>query len=400
MPTQTANEQFQDALIRHQTYLLRYSGWVRNRMNNILAKTEEDLVDKIRSRLANNIGLNTSVELNRLDNLMRSISTLRGKAWDEATELLEDEMVKLAQHEPVSITDSLKITMPVQIDTVLPSANLLRSIALSRPFQGRILKDWASSLEAEDLRQIQNAIQLGMTAGEDMSTIARRVVGTGALQGEDGVTALSRRQVQAITRTAVMHVSNASRTAFFLENSDIVTEEYFVATLDSRTTPICRAYDGKTFELGKGPIPPLHFNCRSLRIAAIDGTLLGDRPAKPYVESELLDEFAAENDLEDAYGSRDDLPYGSKGAYDKFRSNRIRQLIGPVPASTTYQIWMERQSTAFQNDTLGITKAKLFRAGLQLDRYVDRNGNELTLHELVQREAEYFRAAGLNPDNY
>lgn len=399
MAEKTANEQFYDALLRHQTYLLRFSGSVRNRVNNILAATELDLVDKIRSRLATNVGLTTPVEFKRLQSLMDSIAILRGKAWAEAGTVMEEEVVALALHEPVSISDTLKITLPVKIETVIPSARLLRSIALSRPFQGRILKDWAASIEADDLRRIHNAIQLGMTAGEDMATIARRVVGTQALSNEDGTLALTRQQVQAVTRTAVMHVSNASRTAFFLDNSDVVNMEYFVATLDSRTTPQCRANDGKRYELGKGPIPPLHFNCRSLRIAAIDGNLLGDRPAKPYVESQLLGEYAEENGLS-GIGSYDDLPYGTKGDYNKFKSGRIRELVGPIPAHIDYQTWMEGASRVFQDDTLGITKAKLFRGGLKLDRYVNRNGDELTLHELAGREAAAFRAVGLNPDDF
>lgn len=398
--TKTSNEQFMDAMIRHQTYLLRYSGSVRNRINAILAATEEDLADKIRSRLAGNKGFTTTSEFKRLDSLMIAVENIRNEAWEQSTELLEAEVVALSQHEPLSISNMLTITLPVQIETVLPTARLLRSIALSRPFQGRILKDWASSLEAEDLRQIHNAIQLGMTAGEDMQTIARRVVGTTTLYGEDGVTALSRRQVQAITRTAVMHVSNAARSAFFLENADVITQEYFVATLDARTTAICRSLDGKRFELGKGPIPPLHFNCRSLRIAAIDGNLLGDRPSNPTYEGQFLDEFAADEGIEQV-SSRDDLPYGTKGSYDKFVRKRARELIGPIPAVTTYQVWLEGQSVGFQNDLLGVTKAKLFRdGGLKLDRYVDRNGNELTLHELAQRERQAFIDAGLNPNDY
>jgi SPP1 gp7 family putative phage head morphogenesis protein len=397
----TANEELMDALIRHQTYLLRYSGYVRNRMWSILDESEESIADKIIARLANNKGLTTGVEFRRLEALVDAISTIRSEAWGEANEFLQQEMVKLALQETVSINDLVKVALPVQIETVMPTAGRLRAIATARPFQGRIMKDWAASMEAEDLRRIHSSIQTGMVAGEDMQSIARRVVGTRALAGTDGVTELTRRQVQAITRTAVMHVSNAARSAYFHENADIVTGEYFVATLDSRTTPICRANDGKTFDLGKGPVPPLHFNCRSLRIAAIDGTLLGDRPAKPFVERELLDQYQAERmNVPGKLKDRNDLPHGTKGDYDKWRRNRIRQLTGPVPASTTYNEWLKGQTKTFQDDTLGIEKAKLFRGGLPLDKFVNRNGDELTLGQLAKREKDAFRAAGLNPDDF
>jgi SPP1 gp7 family putative phage head morphogenesis protein len=40
----------------------------------------------------------------------------------------------------------------------------------------------------------------------------------------------------------------------------------YVATLDSRTSSICAALDGREFEYGKGPMPPQHFNCRSTTV--------------------------------------------------------------------------------------------------------------------------------------
>lgn len=396
----TANEELRDALIRHQTYLLRFSGALRNKIWDILDATEEDVGDRVRSRLAASTGLNVPVELRRLESLVASISLIRDRAWSEVDDVLKEEIVNLSLAESVSINDTVKITMPVQITTAMPTTRLLKSIALERPFQGSILGEWTENMRAADLRNLSNAVQLGMVAGEDMATVARRVVGTNLLGGADGATELTRKQVAALVRTAVMHVSNASRSAYFHENSDIITEEQFVATLDSRTTPVCRANDGKLFPLGEGPVPPLHFNCRSLRIAAIDGTLLGDRPAKPFVEKELVSEYAKDNDLGDIT-SRSDLPHGFKGDYDTWARGRVRELIGPVPATTTYQTWLEKQSVTFQNDTLGVTKGKLFRDGeLKLDKFVNRNGDELTLHELALTEKAAFRAAGLNPDEF
>jgi len=396
----TANEELRDALIRHQTYLLRFSSKLRNRIWEILGSTEEDIGERIRAKLRKNEGLNTPVEFRRLKALIEQIDTIRQGAWTKVDNHMRDELVALALHEPVAINNMLTVTMPVQIITTVPSTRLLRSIATSRPFQGHILSEWVDAMSVSDMQRIQTAVQLGMTAGEDMDTIARRVTGTTTMGGRDGMTELTRTQVQSITRTAVMHVSNAARTAFFQENSDVVTQEYFVATLDSRTTPVCRANDGKTFELGKGPVPPLHFNCRSLRVAAIDGTLLGDRPAKPFVERELLAEYAKKNNLGNI-ARRADLPHGTKGSFDTWARGRKRELIGPVPASTTYQTWLKTQSRAFQDDTLGVTKAKLFRDGdLKLDKFVDRNGAELTLHDLARIEKDAFIAAGLNPADF
>jgi SPP1 gp7 family putative phage head morphogenesis protein len=397
----TSNEILQDAMIRHQTFLLRYSGSVRNRMIEILDRTQEDISDKIRSKLAANAALTTRVEMRRLNALMESIAKIRSPAWKKANEVLEEEMVALSLAESVSIQNTVILALPVQIDVSMPSARMLRSIALARPFEGQILSEWAAGMEANDLRIMRNAIQLGMTAGEDMATIARRVTGSFAAQFADGTMQMTRNQIDSVVKTAVQHVANHSRTAWFMENSDIVELERFVATLDSRTTPQCRKEDGEQYPLGKGPIPPLHFRCRSLRIAALDGVLAGTRPAKPYVERELLAEWGDRNNLEIKVKSRSDLPHGTRGEYDKWARGRIREMVGPVPATTTYSSWMKSQSKAFQEDTLGVTKAKLFRdGGVTLDKFVNRNGDELTLAQLAKRERQGFIDAGLDPDRF
>lgn len=390
----TSNQEFYDALVRHQIYLLRYSGGLRNRINELLNKTEKDLNRLIKDRLSSHKGLNTPVEFRRLRLLQASLAAIRKESWKEVAKLFNEELTELAYQEPITTNAILKTSIPVLIETVLPQNRLLKSIVKSMPFEGRILKEWAKNLEDNDIRRIQNAVQVGMIMGEGSAAIAQRVVGIGA------ITELTRTQVEAVTRTAVQHISNNARDQFMRENSDIITAEQFVATLDSRTTPICRANDGKLFALGKGPRPPLHFGCRSLRIAHIDGTLMGDRPAKPLTEKMLVREYSEANNL-GKITERRHLPRGTKGSFDSWSRGRIRELTGPVPAHETYQTWLKKQSIAFQNDVLGITKAKLFRDGnLTLDKFVNRKGDELTLAQLAVKHAEAFKAAGLRPTDF
>lgn len=398
---QTANEALRDALIRHQVYLLRYSASLRNEMTALLDATEEDVASKIRDRLRNVKGLRTPGDVQRLQKLMDLIKSIRAEAWDQVGTHLEDQMKQLATSEPVFMAGIFSAISPVELtDLTIPADRQLIAIATSRPFEGRLLSEWAETMAAEDLRRIQAAIQMGMISGEGSEQIAQRVLGLGAFDGANGMTEITRRQVQSIVRTAVQAIANGARDDFFNENADILDAEVFVATLDSRTTAICRALDGKRFEVGKGPKPPLHFACRSLRVAAFDGEVLGNRPFKASVRGELLDEFARENDFEPV-ASRDDLPYGLKSAFDKFERQRVRELTGQVPAATTYQEWLKGQSASFQNEVLGKTKAQLFRdGGLTLDKYVTANGSELTLGQLANKYPDAFKRAGLNIDDY
>lgn len=394
----TTNELLQDALIRHEVYLLRYSGHLRNEMLKILNKSEAELSARI-GRVGSS-GLNTPVEWKRLEALQKALAAIRMGSWQQAIDYMMEQSIALAYQEPIWMSGIVQTLVPVTIETVIPTQRQLRAITTSRPFEGALLKDWASTMARSDIRRINAAVQAGMIAGESMDTIARRVLGTRAFGGVDGVTETARRQVDAITRTAVQHIANSSRRMFFDENADIVTEERFVATLDSRTTVVCASHDGEVFPRGEGPQPPLHFRCRSLRIMALNAEFLGERPAKPVTESEMLDSFTRENGLSPVR-NRDGLPRGFKGKYDQFRREEIRRRVGPIAAKTTYSEWLKGQSVAFQNEVLGVTKGKLFRqGGLTLDKFVDLNGGELTLGQLASKHAAAFEAAGINPAMY
>lgn len=310
------------------------------------------------------------------------------------------EMVNLAKAEPDFADGALKTVVPVVMETTLPPVSLLRSIVTSQPFQGKTLREWASSIARADLERIEGQIKIGLVQGEPSDAIARRVVGTVAQRGRNGVTEITRRNAAAITRTAVNAISNQARREFFKANSDVFQEELYVATLDSRTTPICRANDGKRFPIGQGPIPPLHFNCRSLRVAALDGEAIGSRPARSFTQRQLLREYARREGIR-VPASRDALPYGHKGAFDKFSQARVRELTGRVPSKVSYGEWLKRQTREFQDDVLGNTKARLFRrGGLDLDRFINRQGDELTLSQLARRERDAFIAAGLDPEDF
>lgn len=396
----TANEELMDALIRHQIYLLRYSGHVRNKITELLNRSEEDIATKIRGYRPPEKGLSTAVEFQRMQALQAAVGEMRKNAWGEVDAFFTDEMKALTYQEPIVLRNIVGTTLPVTVSTVLPSARLLKALVTDKPFEGRVMAEWVGTLQDNDIRRMYNAIQLGMVAGEPMDKITKRVVGSGTLKGSDGTTELTRRQVHAVTRTAVQHVANNARNAFFLENKDLVSLEQFVATLDSRTTPVCKARDGERYPLGKGPIPPLHYSCRSLRVAVFNAELLGFRPANPTTEKILVCEFASQKGL-GSIKDRDSLPRGTKGEYDKWAQKKVRELIGPIPAASTYQTWLTQQSRAFQEDVLGVAKSKLFRdGGLKLDKFVDRNGNELTLKDLARKHAEAFTAAGLDPSKY
>lgn len=384
----TFNDRYYDASVRHQIDLLRFGNGVSRTVNGILDATLGDLRKQVERRLGKATGL-AGGGLRRMQELERAIVQIRSPAWNDVTDTWERTAVDVALEEPLFMAGTLTSVLPVELDLVQPSDRTLKALATSRPFQGRTLKEWARSAARSDLTRIQQQIRIGMVQGESSSDIAARVFGA------RGATDLTRGQAEAVTRTVINGVSNAAQQEFLAENSDLFDVEQIVATLDGRTSPVCRAEDGKQYPVGKGPIPPLHVNCRSLRVAAIDGEVVGERPFRAGTEKQMLREYASANGLGEV-SSRKDLPRGHGKKFDAFARKRMRELTGQVPARTTYEEWLRRQTPEFQNDVLGPARAKLFRdGGLPLDRFVSRKGDELTLDEIRERNEEGWRRAEL-----
>jgi len=389
------NQKWHDALLRHQIFALRVAGSIRNEVNNLLSATEKEIADQIQSMLAGDTTYTPS-RLAKAQTALRKIKIIRSAGWDKADKVLTQNMTDFAVSEAEFLSTGIQTIVPVMLELEVPSAERLKALVREKPFEGRTLKEWAKSLRATDLRRMEDQIKIGLVQGEDSVRLARRIVGTVSLKGSDGVFELTRRNAEAITRTAVNYYSNAVRETWLADNSDLFTEELFVATLDSRTTPQCRSLDGKTFPIGKGPIPPLHFSCRSLRVASINGEAIGNRPAKPFTEKMFAKEFS-----NGEFSSRDALPRGMKDAYDSYARKRIREMTEIIPAKVTYQQWLGRQSVAFQDDVLGPTRGKLFRGGkVKLDKFVDRTGKTIPLAKLAKTDAAAFRAAGLDTGDY
>jgi len=395
----TSNEEFFDALVRHAILLQLLGRGINKQLIDLLNKTEKDIARTIRESLRSSRGL-TPRNVARMNKLIREIRDIRFAAWKDTELLWVDAFRELVKSEVLFTAGTVQLVLPIVIETVLPSAAQLNALVRTHPFEGRVLKEWAQDIRRADLQRMTDQIRIGMARGETSDEISRRIVGSARLRGSNGVTQISRNAALSITMTAINSFSNAAREAFFDENADLIDEERYVATLDGRTTAVCRGLDGKVYKHGEGPKPPMHFRCRSLRVAIFDGQVIGERPAKAVVETQLLDEFTRRNGL-GRVKTRDGLPFGKKGAFDAYRRQRVRELTGRVPAKVTYNDWLRTQSSMFQDTVLGKTKGKLFRqGGLPLDRFTDPAGREYSLGQLARIESDAFRAAGLDPSNF
>lgn len=341
---------------------------------------------------AGRIGFDSPGNITRLQELLAAIRKIRLEAWTGVSSALREQLHALSLNEASILGRITQTAAPVRLQLVSPEAKALRSIVADLPFEGMQLREWIKGMAADDMRRVHAAIQAGAATGYNARQLVARAL------GNSGATQATRNAVDSVVRTAVMHVANHTRDAFVEGNASVLADERYVAMLDGKTTAECRAHSGKIFPVGKGPRPPLHMRCRSFRTPAFRNDVLADKEPRVNVERQLLQEFTEARGMQ-RVSRKVDLPRASRPAYEAFARRRLQQIVGPTPAATTYQQWLQRQTRQFQEETLGVTKARLFREGkLRLDQFVAENGSELTLAQLARNHAAAFKAAGLDPE--
>lgn len=412
----TANELYQDALLRRALEVDALEAATIRRVVTLLNNTEDDVADIIRRRLERIGDPQSHIVTDRFRQTLDEIDAIRSRAWLEGREVMRSDLFDASAGQAGATADDIVRSVGIDMAVTIPSATLLRSIVTTQPFRGRVLNEWARGLESDDLRRIHDQIKIGLVEGEGIDAIVRRIVGTRANQFKDGVLEISRRNAQAVVRTANTHVSNAAREAVWEANADIVLGLRWTATLDGRTTPICMSRDGKVTELPgaeeelpasmerlipAAARPPAHFSCRSIMVAILspDG-VVGNRPTVTDTRTRRQREVDFRKNAREKAGAEEWKRLDRKGRDALIREERSRwaaERVGSVPAETTYQQFLSRQSAAFQNDVLGSTRGRLFRSGgLGVDDLVTRQGRRIPLAELRRKHPDAFKKAGLD----
>lgn len=357
----TVNQAIVARSIRHAVMLERFKN---HEVRRILELLEEDVIPdlegEVSRRMANiaTRGLEANTFANvRLGYLLNSTKAILATGMLKAKDELTKGLVSAAITERDFQRAMVKSLAPVELDFTLPSVETMRSIVVSRPFEGRLLRQWFSDLGAQTQTKLSKQVSIGIVQGESVDQMVRRVRGTKANGFKDGVIGGLKREVESVVRTATQHVVNHARAETYLENEDVVSAYQWRATLDSRTCLRCAKLDGVVFKLGgKLKLPPLHLGgCRCTTVPVL----------KSWKELGI--------DLEEA-------PAGVRASMD-----------GEVPESMTYGEWLRTQSKEVQEEVLGKAKAALFRGNkVTIEDFVDPRGRELTIRQLRAK-------AGLKP---
>jgi SPP1 gp7 family putative phage head morphogenesis protein len=387
-------------LYKNAIDLNRYSNSVARRVINAYNDIIIDAVDQL--RVIDDLA--APVKAARLRSILAQLKqSLDGWAGD-ATELTATELQGIAQLQSQFVTDELRKAMPPgvlrsNINTVEISPQFAQSVVTTDPTQlnvvtlsddlfaavngapqtysltaaqgatitlpnGQVVSKAFRGIATSQAEQFSQVVRNGLLTGETTPSIAKRLIGSlqfgeeaktvGQIAAAGGqLTQVADNQIIALVRTSINQVANAASQQVYEGNQDITKKYRYIATLDTRTSAICRALDGREFEYGKGPMPPQHFNCRSTTVPVIDYKALDIPPP----------------------------PEGKRASMD-----------GPVPGNETYGQWLAKQPRATQADALGPGKVAYFNRLANkygptdaMAKLVRDDGSELTLAQLRSR---------------
>lgn len=340
-----------DATTRHQVHVQRYAGGSVKRLARFIAKA----ISAAKSRVSEGLSRYGTQRYERqIQGLQGELASIYGEMKQQAVLDLSEFGAYEAEFNMTLLGKVLKAV--VQLNR--PSIEQVAAAALADPMELEVGKGRQSvsingaldQYGTKKSAEIISEIRMGSALGETSDQISRRLTSLGVQQ---------RDQAQALVNTMTNHIASTARVEVLKDNDDILNGMRRIATLDSRTTLFCMSIDQTIIPLD-GPKPPYHWRCRTTLVPV------------------LKDEYARE------------IP-GS-----------TRPSVGPdgvkqVSSKTSYAEWLARQPAAFQRDVLGPARYELFSKGeLPIDRFVDDNGNTLTLEQLKQREPIAFERSGMN----
>ena len=322
-------------------------------------------------------------EINKVDGLVRSaigaagddVSALSRSKLEELIKGLRSDqgaIFKAATAKFLSSAEAIAILYAVQeVDDLLKTSSIvgtklekfskksLFSKVLARPLtvDGQLLKPWIARFTESAINDVSGTIRNGHALGQTNQQLVKRVIGTKGTNFRGSTLAKVRRNASTVVRTSIQHVASSARQEIWEANDDLIDKYQFLATLDSNTSRICRSLDLKEFELGNGPIPPLHPNCRSTTI--------------PVLKEKY--QFLNEGATRSAEG-------------------------GPVDGKQNYHEWLKNQPRSVQDQVLGKKRSKLFQ-GMSAEKFnglqYDKTWTPLTLKDMRKIEPGAFKKAGL-----
>lgn len=252
-----------DATTRHAIFVERYGHGRYNDLEPIL----NDMRDKLVARLAKeNL---TDFQFFRAQELLADIDDIMAKSFQQFELDLNGYISEFSEYEAGFNTRMLQGA--IKVDAVQPAIEQLNAALentdmvltqQSGAVERMTINEAIENFSAKKSREVKSLIQQGLISGETTDQITQRV--------SRQVGKRTKAQARALVSTTISAASNQAHAETAKANIDIVSKEQFISTLDSHTSDICISADKTIWPVGKGPMPGLHWNCRSLRVMIVD----------------------------------------------------------------------------------------------------------------------------------
>tara|TARA_A100000172_G_scaffold80908_1_gene71869 strand:+ start:2475 stop:4805 length:2331 start_codon:yes stop_codon:yes gene_type:complete len=164
---------------------------------------------------------------------------------------------------------------------------------------GNIMQQAFNRIAENSVQLFRSSVEDGLYTGESIAQITKRLIGNSKTRDTANILQMAQKggiltsppinQVRTLVRTSVNQVSNTAALNVYKANSKVTKKYEYVATLDSRTSAVCSALDGRVFAYEDGPKPPQHFNCRSTIVPEIDYDNLPFDPPKGIARRSSVD---------------------------------------------------------------------------------------------------------------
>jgi SPP1 gp7 family putative phage head morphogenesis protein len=352
MPSPNANTAIYDRSVDRSAMVRLYENRTHGKTDLLIA--EHQL--RVESLIANSDLSRTGVSALRaqLDiEGVRAFGDLKGTSARSLLDLVNDQTSYMVQTLEAAISEVWAVAHPPR--------RIAEDIVLRRPlYNDKTLDAGWNGVSVHERIRLEQLIRKGIAEGLTPERIAQQV-------RSGNIMKITRQQSRTLVTTAMTSVQSQADHAVYKANEKALKGWQYVSVLDSGTTDVCIARDGKTFAIDAiAMLPPAHYGCRSTTIPVV-------------LHYEQL--AALEGIAQIRKTNLNGLSLERRNFYD-----------GQTAIRESYDTWLRRQTPSVQLRHIGDTaKLSLFQSGqLTVDKFIGADGKSIGIKELRRlTDAEY-----------
>lgn len=316
----------QQETIRNELNLVRMEASTRDRILKLLKDLENEIVGQLASADPTAPAM-TAYKQARLTKLLKEVKSTIRVAYKQISKTAKDGLDEAALAASSMTGNAINFAVGAKIAKASLAPSLLRTIVDDTLVEAAPSAEWWARQPDELTQKFYDQMRLGLAKGDTIDQLVQRVRGVPARGGKlakSGIMTIAKHNAAALVRTATQSITNQARISSMTANKDVVNGVQWLATLDSRTTQICRELDGLTWYLKDGvyvpnghnypfPGPTAHWGCRSIVL--------------PWLKS--WTDMAGPGADKGLLAKLDAIPEGTRSS-----------LNGQVPATMSYADWL------------------------------------------------------------